>query len=234
MRPSNLFAPSMGWSPHCTVVGSGRNSRGASIISTLCCQQSQNKHKKPAVASPVALLHPFSWMKRYQSKAIQTGEITMQKTMPVAASRIWDICIILLLLLQGIVGLVISVSQLVQLLAPGRPVIVTGMNIFTGPIAGIAFVVALASLVVIWGWWTRQPWARHRIVLIECISLAIGIVEFIEPHLSHSVPIARIAIAVLVLLCLYITGSHHMHSPHLHPSSSKNREIKRRDTLWKP
>ena len=137
----------------------------------------------------------------------------MQKTMSASRSRIWDICIVLFLLIQGIAGLVISISQLTRLLAPGSPVIVKGMNIFTGPIAGVAFVVAVASLVAIWGWWTRQHWARQRIVLIECISLAIGIVEFIEPHLSRSIPIARIAIAVLLLLCLYATRSEHMRSP---------------------
>ena len=136
----------------------------------------------------------------------------MQKTMSASPSRIWDICIVLLLLIQGIAGLVISVSQLSRLLAPGSPVIVRGMNIFTGPITGVAFVVAVASLVAIWGWWTRQHWARQRIVLIECISLAVGIVEFIEPHLSHGIPIARIAIAILMLLCLYATRTEHMHS----------------------
>lgn len=136
----------------------------------------------------------------------------MQKTMPTSSLRIWGICIVVLLLLQGILGLLISLSQLSRLLAPGSPVIVTGMNIFTGPIAGIAFVVALASFVAIWGWWTRQHWARHRILLIECISVAIGLVEFIEPHLSRDIPIVRIAVAIIILFCLYVTRSEHMHS----------------------
>jgi hypothetical protein len=143
----------------------------------------------------------------------------MQKTMPVSHSRLWDVSIVVLLLVQGIAGLIISLSQLAKLLAPGSPVIVTGLNIFTGPIAGIAFVVALASLVVIWGWLTHKSWARQRILLIECTSLAISIVEFVEPHLSRSVPSIRIAVAIIILLCLYATRSQHKHSLSTRPAS---------------
>ncbi len=55
------------------------------------------------------------------------------------------IAIVVLLIIQCILGLLFSLPFLAYLLAPGRPVIVTGTSIFTGPIAGAALGVALAS-----------------------------------------------------------------------------------------
>ena len=43
------------------------------------------------------------------------------------------IAIVMLLLLQCILGLLFSLPFLADLLAPGRPVIVTGTSIITGP-----------------------------------------------------------------------------------------------------
>ncbi|MGZ3611885.1 MAG: hypothetical protein ACXVBU_17680, partial [Ktedonobacteraceae bacterium] len=45
---------------------------------------------------------------------------------------------VVLLIIQCILGLLFSVPLLTDLLAPGRPVIVTGTAILTGPIAGAA------------------------------------------------------------------------------------------------
>lgn len=142
----------------------------------------------------------------------------MQKPPSGSPSRMWKSSIIVLLLVQGIAGLLVSISQLSQLLAPGSPVIVTGINIVTGPLAGCAFVVAIASLLAPW-WWTRNHRAKQRIVLLECISVAIGLVEFIEPYISWSIPLVRIILAVLLLLCLFATRTHHLHAQPSHSIS---------------
>ncbi len=144
----------------------------------------------------------------------------MQKTTSNPPSRLWVSGIIVLLLVQGILGLLVSISQLSRLLAPGSPIIVTGLNIITGPLAGIAFVVAIASLLVPWWWWTHNHWTRHRILLIECISVALGIIEFIEPHFSWSIPLVRIVLALLLLLCLFVTRTHRTYHQHTQASHS--------------
>ena len=108
-----------------------------------------------------------------------------------------------LLLVQGAGGLLFSLLWLSQLLAPGRPIIVSGTAIFAGPAAGSAFVVALASLLFAWSVWRPHPWLRQRITLLELFSLAIGSIELLEPGINRVIPIARLLLAVLILLDVY-------------------------------
>jgi uncharacterized membrane protein (DUF2068 family) len=115
----------------------------------------------------------------------------------------WRVAIVALLSVQGILGLPISLSQLVVLLAPNRPVIVHGASIFSGPVAGSALAVALASLIIAWGLWMQKRWAGQRIVLLEIFSLGIGVLELTAPDINRWVPVIRLVIAVLILICLY-------------------------------
>src|SRR5437764_13843301 len=111
--------------------------------------------------------------------------------------------IVVLLSIQGTLGLLFSLSRLAGLLAPGAPIIVGGASIFVGPAGGVSLVVALASPIIAWGFWTLKPWAHQRAVLFEVISLVIGAFELIEPGVNRGVPAARIVIAALILICLY-------------------------------
>ena len=114
-----------------------------------------------------------------------------------------SVATVVLLIIQGILGLLFSLSLLAKLLAPGQPIIVSGTAIFAGPAGGIGLVVALASPIIAWGVWMRKPWAHQRTVLLEIISLAIGVFELIEPNINIGVPLARMILAVLILICLY-------------------------------
>ena len=114
-----------------------------------------------------------------------------------------SVATVVLLIIQGILGLLFSLSLLAKLLAPGQPIIVSGTAIFAGPAGGIGLVVALASPIIAWGVWMRKPWAHQRTVLLEIISLAIGVFELIEPNINRGVPLARMILAVLILICLY-------------------------------
>jgi len=117
------------------------------------------------------------------------------------------IAIIVLLSIQGILGLLFSLPWLADLLAPGRPVIVTGAAIFTGPAAGIALGVALASPIIAWGLWMRKRWAPQRTVLLEILSLGVGVLAFTAPDINRGLLFTSLAIAVLILLCWSIDPS---------------------------
>jgi len=115
------------------------------------------------------------------------------------------IAIVVLLIVQCLSGLYFSLILIAELLAPGHPVIVSGISIFTGFAAGVALVVALASPVIAWGLWTLKPWARQRCTLLELLSLGIGAFELLEPRLVSSIaPITRLVIAALILVVLYV------------------------------
>src|SRR5436190_4783672 len=114
------------------------------------------------------------------------------------------IAIVVLLIVQCLSGLYFSLILIAELLAPGHPVIVSGISIFTGFAAGVALVVALASPVIAWGLWTLKPWARQRCTLLELLSLAIGAIELLEPGVSSMAPITRLVIAALILVILYV------------------------------
>jgi len=117
------------------------------------------------------------------------------------------IAIIVLLSIQSILGLLFSLPWLADLLAPGRPVIVTGAAIFTGPAAGIALGVALASPIIAWGLWMRKRWAPQRTVLLEILSLGVGVLVFTAPGINRGLLFTSLAIAVLILLCWSIDPS---------------------------
>jgi hypothetical protein len=116
---------------------------------------------------------------------------------------------VVLLTLQAILGLFFSLSLLAGLLAPGRPVIVSGAAIFAGPASGISLIVALASPIIAWGVWMLKPWARQRVVLLEIFSLGIGVFELIEPGVNRAVSLACIIMAALLLICLYAGLNRH-------------------------
>lgn len=117
------------------------------------------------------------------------------------------IAIIVLLSIQGLFGLLFSLPWLADLLAPGRPVIVTGAAIFTGPAAGMALGVALASPIIACGLWMRKRWAPQRTVLLEILSLGVGILAFTAPDINRGLLFTSVAIAVLILLCWSIDPS---------------------------
>jgi hypothetical protein len=112
--------------------------------------------------------------------------------------------IVVLLIVQGLLGLYFSLFLLARLLAPGSPVIVKGISIITGPATGVALAVALASPVIAWGLWTLKPWARQRCTLLELMSLGIGAIELLEPGVNSVAPITRLVIAALILAALYV------------------------------
>jgi hypothetical protein len=117
------------------------------------------------------------------------------------------IAIVVLLLIQCILGLLFSLLFLADLLAPGRPVIVTGTSILTGPIAGAALGVALASPIIAWGLWMLKRWAPQRTLLLEIMSLFIGVLAFTQPEINRVLLLTLISIEVLILLCWYADPS---------------------------
>ncbi len=117
--------------------------------------------------------------------------------------------LVVLLIIQALLGLLFSVSLLAGLLAPGRPVIVSGAALFAGPAGGISLIVALASPIIAWGVWMAKPWARQRVVLLEIFSLGIGVFELIEPDVNRAVSLAYIIMAALLLICLYAGPNRH-------------------------
>ena len=118
------------------------------------------------------------------------------------------IAIIVLLSIQGILGLLFSLPWLAELLAPGNPVIVGNVSLITGPVAGgAALGVALASPIIAWGLWMRKRWAPQRTVLLEILSLGVGLLAFTRPEINRGLLYSCIVIAVLILLCWSIDPS---------------------------
>jgi hypothetical protein len=111
--------------------------------------------------------------------------------------------IVVLLIIQCIIGLLFSIPLLVELLAPGRPVIVQGAAIYAGPAAGSALVIAIASPIIAWGMWMQKRWASQRTVLLEFISLGISVLELTQPAVNRWITLTLMIIAVLILICLY-------------------------------
>jgi hypothetical protein len=138
---------------------------------------------------------------------LEMDEFERQKNMQNMITRRHSLGItamVVLLIIQAILGLLFSLSLLAGLLAPGRPVIVSGAAIFAGPAGGIALVVALASPIITWGVWRMKPWAHQRVVLLEIFSLAIGAFELFEPGVNRIVSLSYIILATLLLICLYV------------------------------
>ena len=117
------------------------------------------------------------------------------------------IAIVVLLVVQGILGLLFSLPFLAELLAPGRPVIVSGASIITGPVVGAALAVALASPIIAWGLWMLKRWAPQRTVLLEILSLSTGILAFTAPEINRGLLYTSMGIAVVILLCWYADPS---------------------------
>jgi hypothetical protein len=113
------------------------------------------------------------------------------------------IAIVVLLIIQCILGLLFSLPFLANLLAPGRPVIVTGTSILTGPLAGAALAVALASPIIAWGLWMFKSWASLRTLLLEIMGLVIGVLTFTQPEINRTLLLGLIGCAVLILLCWF-------------------------------
>src|SRR5215831_1184796 len=107
----------------------------------------------------------------------------MQDVM-LAGRSLGRIVIVMLLIMQCILGLFFSLPFLADLLAPGRPVIVTGTSIITGPLAGAALAVALASPIIAWGLWMLKRWAPQRTLLLETMSLVIGVLAFTQAEIN--------------------------------------------------
>lgn len=132
------------------------------------------------------------------------------------------IAIVVLLIIQCILGLLFSLPSLADQLAPGRPVIVTGSAILTGPIAGAALAVALASPIIAWGLWMLKPWSSQRTLLLEIMGLVIiGVLAFTEPEINRVLLLTLISIEVLILLCWYADPSVHA-VPYLRKSGTSD------------
>jgi hypothetical protein len=148
----------------------------------------------------------------YLAVALKSSTITKEHTMQQAITHkhpLWSIAIVLLLIVQGILGLFYSISQLTILLAPNQPIIVKGINIVTGPFAGISLAAAIGSFIIACGIWTWRPWAHQRTILLEMISLVLAAFDFIAPHVSKTVPLARVILVVLILLFLFAASRTH-------------------------
>jgi hypothetical protein len=113
------------------------------------------------------------------------------------------IAIVVLLIIQCLLGLLFSLPFLANLLTPGRPVIVTGTSILTGPIAGASLAVALASPIIAWGLWMLKRWAPLRTLLLEIMGLVIGLLAFTQPEINRTLLFSLIGCAVLILLCWF-------------------------------
>jgi hypothetical protein len=113
------------------------------------------------------------------------------------------IAIVVLLMIQGILGLFFSLPFVVELLSPGQPVIVRGASIITGPLAGVALAVALASPIIAWGLWMLKRWAPQRTVLLEILSLGTGVLAFTQPEINRILLLTLMSIAVLILICWF-------------------------------
>jgi hypothetical protein len=117
---------------------------------------------------------------------------------------------IVLLDCQALLGLLLGVSLLARLLAPGSPIIISGAAIFAGPAGGAFLVVVLASPILAWGLWMAKPWAHMRTKLLEFICLGIGAFElvfaFVKPDVTRGACFTLMGIAILILICLY-TGT---------------------------
>jgi hypothetical protein len=113
------------------------------------------------------------------------------------------IAIVVLLMIQCVLGLFFSIPLLIELLAPGRPVIVSGASIITGPLAGAALAVALASPIIAWGLWMLKRWAPQRALLLEILSLGVWVLEFTQPGIDRRLLLTCMGIAVLILICWY-------------------------------
>src|SRR5215467_3471858 len=126
----------------------------------------------------------------------------MQNVM-LAGRSLGRIVIVMLLIMQCILGLLFSLPFLADLLAPSRPVIVTGTSILTGPLAGAAFAVALASPIIAWGLWMLKHWAPQRTLLLEIMGLVIGVLSFTQAGINRTLLLTLIGCAVLILLCWF-------------------------------
>src|SRR6266566_10093883 len=113
------------------------------------------------------------------------------------------IAIIVLLSIQSILGLLFSLPWLADLLAPGRPVIVAIAAIFTPLAAGAALGVALATPIIAWGLWMLKRWAPQRTLLLEIMSLVIGVLAFTQVEINRTLLLSLIGCAVLILLCWF-------------------------------
>src|SRR5690242_21204097 len=120
-----------------------------------------------------------------------------------AGRSLGRIVIVMLLIIQCILGLLFSLPLLASLLAPGRPVIVTGISILTGPLAGAALAVALASPIIAWGLWTLKRWAPLRTLLLEIMGLIVGVLFFTQTGINQTLLLTLISCAVLILLCWF-------------------------------
>ena len=147
-------------------------------------------------------LQPFNEMDEFERQKNMQNMITRRHSLGITA-------MVVLLTIQAILGMLFSLSLLAGLLAPGRPVIVSGAAIFAGPAGGISLIVALASPIIAWGVWMLKPWARQRVVLLEIVSLGIGVFELIEPGVNRAVSLACIIMAALLLICLYAGLNRH-------------------------
>jgi hypothetical protein len=124
------------------------------------------------------------------------------------------IAIVVLLMIQGILGLFFSIPFLAELLAPGSPVIVGNVSLITGPVpGGAALGVALASPIIAWGLWVKKRWAPQRTVLLEILSLGVGVLAFTRPEINRGLLYTSIVIAVLILICWYADPSVRALSP---------------------
>ncbi len=132
----------------------------------------------------------------------------MQQIIP-RKHPVWSTLTVLLLIVQGILGLFYSISQLIILLAPNQPIIVSGINIFTGPFAGISLAAALGSFVIACSIWTWRHWAQQRTILLEIIILVLAAFDVIDPHINKTVPLALVILVALILLCLFATNRTH-------------------------
>src|SRR5215471_2855436 len=92
------------------------------------------------------------------SESLKESRSNNMQDVMLAERSLARIAIVVLLIIQCILGLLFSLPFLAYLLAPGRPVIVTGTSILTGPLAGAALAVALASPIIGWGLWMLKPW----------------------------------------------------------------------------
>jgi hypothetical protein len=137
------------------------------------------------------------------SESLKESRSNNMQGVMLAERSLVRIAIVVLLIIQCILGLLFSLPFLAYLLAPGRPVIVTGTSLLTGPLAGAALAVALASPIIAWWLWTLKPWAPQRTLLLEIMGLVIEVLFFTQTGINQTLLLTLIGCAVLILLCWF-------------------------------
>src|SRR5213076_1229296 len=112
-----------------------------------------------------------------------------------------SIILVLLAVLQILASLALVVSGLVLLVTAGLPPSIDVQGEAAAFALGTALVLlGILSLIVAWGLWTLQPWARKVAILFAIVSLGTDVVSIVTGNYENAV-----ALLIDLLLIWYLT-----------------------------